>query len=218
MGGGNQVTRFMILDGLIIWIANFSLVPADGLHEMKELIDFIMKSDCQAPPPKESLNSNHSCNVQFNHPSVAMGLQLAVLSQRIDRDIHNGNVKNLTEFLDAVQEPAQLRFGNQIQLFLRGIFLNDKLQTQLRVQIFAILLKLVKESEDVATGLLLPVLFKLSREKEPIVQLELLRGLTQFAVVKVIDREMPRVRNRGCYDRNDGSNILTYRRKTSRQS
>ncbi|KAG4067715.1 hypothetical protein HA402_005487 [Bradysia odoriphaga] len=184
MDGGNQVTRAMILDGLIVWIANFSLVPADGLHEIKELIDFIIKSDGQVHLSMESADSDHPCNVQFHHPSVAIGYQLAMLSHRLDRDIHDGDWKYLKEFLDSVQEPSQQRFGNQIQLFLRGIFLNDKLKTRHRLQIFEILLKLVKEDQDVATGLLLPVLFKLSREKEPIVQLELLRGLTQFAVVK----------------------------------
>lgn len=49
---------------------------------------------------------------------------------------------------------------------------------------FGRLLKIVKDNQDVATGLLLPLLFKLSREKEPTVQMELLRGLTQFAVIK----------------------------------
>lgn len=185
LDGGSQVTRVMILDGLIVWIANFSLVPADGLHEIKELIDFIIKPDNAVDHPTESTNSNQFCNVQFHHPSVAIAHQLAILSHRIDRDIHDGDGQNLKQFLDSLQEPSQLRFGNQIQLFLRGIFLNDRLETRFRLQIFEILLKLVKENEDVATGLLLPVLFKLSREKEPSVQLELLRGLTQFAVIKV---------------------------------
>lgn len=172
----------MILDGLIVWIANFSLVPADGLHGIKELIDFIINSDSL---PIQSTNGNNSFDVKFCHPSIAIGIQLATLSQRIDNDLRNGETNNLNEFVDAVQEPSQMRFCNQIHLFLRGIFLNNKVSTEHCTKVFDILLKILKENQDVATGLLLPVLFKLSREKEPILQLELLRGLTQFAVIKV---------------------------------
>ncbi len=179
------MTRFMILDGLIVWIANYSLVPADGLHGVKELIDFIINSDCKATIPKQSSNSNNSCHIKFYHPSTAIGCHLALLSDRIDKDICNGDTKTLDEFVDSVQEPSQLRFGGQIHLFLRGIFLNNKVLPQNCIKIVKILLKIVNENEDVATGLLLPVLFKLSREKEPTVQLELLRGITRFAVVKV---------------------------------
>lgn len=181
------MTHFMILDGLIIWIANFSLVPVDGLHGIKELIDFIMNSDRKASNHNQTSSStivNYS-NVKFYHPSVAIGFQLAAMSNRIDTDITSGKTKALNEFVDSVQEPSQLRFSDQINLFLRGIFLNDNVPPQFCLKIFKILLKIVMENQDVATGLLLPVLFKLSREKEPIVQLELLRGLTQFAVVKV---------------------------------
>lgn len=172
----------MILDGLIVWIANFSLVPADGLHGIKELIDFIINSDSL---PIQSTNGNNSFDVKFCHPSIAIGVQLAILSQRINNDLSDGETNKLNEFVDAVQELSQIRFGNQIHLFLRGIFLNNKVSTQHCTRVFDILLKIVKENQDVATGLLLPVLFKLSREKEPILQLELLRGLTQFAVIKV---------------------------------
>lgn len=180
----------MILDGLIVWIANFSLVPADGLHGIKELIDFIINFDCSDSLPKPSAatnSSNSSCNVKFYHPSLAIGLQLALLSHRIDADLRDGETKNLNEFVDAVQAPSQIRFGHQIHLFLRGVFLLGKVPPQQCTKVFGILLKVVKDNQDVATGLLLPLLFKLSREKEPIVQIELLRGLTQFAVIKVGD-------------------------------
>lgn len=175
----------MILDGLIVWIANFSLVPADGLHGIKELLDFIINSD--SLPLLQSTSNNHSFAVKFCHPSLALGFQLATLSQRIDRDLRDGTTNNLNEFVDSVQEPSQLRFGNQIHLFLRGMFLNGNVSPTHCTKILDILLQIVKENEEVASGLLLPVLFKLSREKEPTVQLELLRGLTQFAAIKVRD-------------------------------
>lgn len=175
----------MILDGLIIWIANFSLIPADGLHGIKELIDFIINSETTDTIPIQSKNVNNSCNVKFYHPSLAIGFHLAILSVRIDKELCDGGTKNLNEFVDSVDEPSQIRFGNQIHLFLRGIFLISKVPVAAYTKILSILLKIVKENEDVAIGLLLPVLFKLSREKEPIVQLELLRAIPQFAVIKV---------------------------------
>lgn len=121
----------MILDGLIVWIANFSLVPADGLHGIKELIDFIINSDSSDSPPKQAASNNpNSCTVKFYHPSLAIGFQLVLLSQRIDGDLRAGETKNLNEFVDAVQAPSQIRFGHQIHLFLRGIFLNSKVSPQ----------------------------------------------------------------------------------------
>lgn len=174
----------MILDGLIIWIANSSLVSPDGIHGIKELLDFIINSDNVISPEIQPSKGN-SLNIKYGHPSLAIGLQLAILSQRIESDTCDGSTKYLNELIYSVQEPAEIRFGDQINLFLRGVFLNNKIPTQQCTKIFEILLRVVKENQDVATGLLLPVLFKLSREKEPSVQLALLRGLTYFAVIKV---------------------------------
>lgn len=174
----------MILDGVIVWIANSSLVSSDGLHDIKELLDFIISCDNTDSLEVKPTNGS-SFNIQIFHPALAIGFQLATLSQRIDAEICNGKTEHLSDFIAFVQEPAQLKFGNYIHLFLRGIFLNNKVSTQHCTKILEILLKIVKENQDVATGLLLPVLFKLSREKEPNAQLELLRGLTHFAVIKV---------------------------------
>lgn len=179
----------MVLDGLINWVANFSLVPVDGLYEIKELIDFIINSGASASIPRQLSRSNR-CDVKFYHPSVAISYQLAVLSQRIDKDICDGQTKHLNEFVESVQEPSQSRFSNQIHLFLRGIFLNGKVPKNHCLKIFEVLLRIVSGNQDVATGLLLPVLFKLSKVKEPIVQLEILRGLAHFAVVKVSEKLM----------------------------
>lgn len=174
----------MILDGLIIWMANSSLVSPDGIHGIKELLDFIINPDIAHPLTTQPSIGN-TFNMKYCHPSLAIGFQLAILSQRIEIDLCDGSTKHLNELIDSVQEPAQIRFGNQINLFLRGVFLNNKVPTEQCMKMFDILLKVVKENQDVATGLLLPVLFKLSREKEPSAQLGLLRGLTNFAVIKV---------------------------------
>ncbi|KAJ6641283.1 Focadhesin [Pseudolycoriella hygida] len=182
-GGSNRVTRAMVLDGLIIWIANFSLVPADGLHGIKELIDFIINFDKQNSPPKLS-ECDDSCDVKFYHPSLSMAVQISRLSQRIDKGLEDGDRTSFNDFLDSIEEPSQTRFCHQIHLLLRGIFLSNKLPPQESIRVFKVLLKIVKENQDVAAELLLPVLFKLSKEKEPIVQLELLRGITQFAIIK----------------------------------
>jgi hypothetical protein len=174
----------MILDGVIIWIANSNFVPPDGLHGIKELLDFIISSDTQDSTKIQS-NFVNTFNMKFSHPSLSIGFQLAILSQRIESDLFHGKTKHLDEFVESLQTPAQLRFGNHIQLFLRGIFLNKNVPTEKSMKVFDVLLEIVKGNQDVATGFLLPVLFKLSREKEPNAQLKLLRGITKFAVVKV---------------------------------
>lgn len=174
----------MILDGLIIWIANSTLVSPDGLHDIKELLDFILKSD-DIHSSKVLTATVSSFNMKFCNPTIWIGFHLAVLSQRCDAECHDGTTKYLEKFINSVQAPSQIRFCDHIQLFLRGIFLNSKTSTNNWMKVFGILLKIVDGNQDVAIGLLLPVLFKLSREKVPSAQLELLRGLTQFAVIKV---------------------------------
>lgn len=156
------------------------------MHGIKELIDFITNSNITESLPIQSTDNHNSCIMKFYHPSLAIAFQLAVLSHRIDKDFCEEKTSTLNEFINSVDEPSQLRFGDQIHLFLRGLLLSSKVSATHCTKIWNILLKIVKENQDVATGLLLPVLFKLSREKEPIVQLELLRGLPQFAVIKVI--------------------------------
>jgi hypothetical protein len=72
-----------------------------------------------------------------------------------------------------------------LQLFVSGLFIHNFDNSEIKQESLKLLLKMVERNNDFAASVMPVILYKLADEKEPLVQLQLLRGLTKMAVQKV---------------------------------
>lgn len=75
--------------------------------------------------------------------------------------------------------------SEHLQLFVSGLFIHNFDNSEIKQESFKLLLKMVERNNDFAASVMTVILYKLADEKEPLVQLQLLRGLTKMAVQKV---------------------------------
>lgn len=177
-GGGNTISMYMIVEGLIMWVANPSLIGCDGLSDAQALIKYVTTN-------KQTSKCCSAMSVRYYHPAIALSFDLAKLSERIVQQMDEGKYGCLQNFVQNLKPTNQNQFCETINLFLRGLFLCDSMPTDVSIDLIAILMRVVKNNETVAIDFIFPWLYKLSREQTPEIQLELLRGLSHFAVVKV---------------------------------
>lgn len=75
--------------------------------------------------------------------------------------------------------------SENFQLFVSALFIHNFDKNEVRQGSFDLLLKMVEKNNDFSTSVATLILYKLAEEKEPLLQMELLRGLTKMAVQKV---------------------------------
>lgn len=177
--GGNQITRHMIVDGLISWLGNSSFCPADGLADSKALVEYISKNG-----DNKCTDTTKTSSVKYFHIDIAIAEELAVASELF---IVGGDARELKMFMEQIKRSSQAHFCDRINLFLRGLLLADGIPERTTLDLIEIIGNIVDRNQMVAIDLMMPWLFRLSSENSrttPAVQLELLRGVCRFAVVK----------------------------------
>ena len=88
------------------------------------------------------------------------------------------------DWLQSVTDIPQ-DISEYLQLFVSGLFIHNFDNSEIKKESFKLLLKMVERNNDFAASVMTLILYKLADEKEPLVQLQLLRGLTKMAVQKV---------------------------------
>lgn len=168
---GNRITQRMILDGLIIWIALPLCIPEDSLGNLNKLMKHIKQKQFFEPTTTKS-----TLSVKYFHPNIPLCLNIAVLSESLSLD------STCSHFLSQLKSTQNQKFLERINTFIRGIFLLDY-----PTDTHDILLGIVRKGpSSIAIELIRPWLYKLSNEKVPARRLKLMKGLTSFAMVKVI--------------------------------
>lgn len=75
--------------------------------------------------------------------------------------------------------------NEHLQLFVSALFIHNFDKNEVKQESFKLLLKMVENNNDFSASVMTLILYQLAKEKEPFLQLELLRGLTKMAVQKV---------------------------------
>lgn len=181
----------MIVDGLLLWIANSFFISFEEILDAEYLIEFIVNEnfiETQNTNDKLVIKELLEDNVKYVQSNIAISYDLAILSERFNEIIKcnkdNKKFQLIEQFIINLSLSSYEPFCCEIQLFLRGMFLCSKLPQTIKSKIFKILLNLIRIDETIAIDLLYTVLYKLSREIDSNGQLELLQGLTNFAIVK----------------------------------
>lgn len=183
----------MILDGLIIRVANANnFLSADCRAECETLIKFITTSSQHITlrHPSACSKPNYSTHwngtVKYQHANIAIAYDLAIWSEQLLLDYSFCDVQNpnLVKFILQLEKTGKIQ--QRIQLFLRALLLlpSKIVDDECWFRIWAIVISVVKTNIDVSIDMIYFVLYLLAKECDGKKQLEILRGLSEFALVK----------------------------------
>lgn len=175
----------MIFEGLIPWIANTTFLAVDASDDIAALVEFIQAHANTNLSQSELVTIGNQTDIKYFHPDIALCHELAILSQRISVNAAQNDNVVLSNFVESIEAPGRLPFCNRIQLFLRGLFLTRWVAGDNWQRILKILVNVVRTNQTVAIDFVWSMLYQLTTETDAWCQLELLRGMTAFAVIKV---------------------------------
>lgn len=184
---GHEYILNMCLDGIIQWMSQTAFIPAEGLALAHQIVDRVLEqqklpqddnTEFATPICTKELQPAH---IRYYHPDIAIAFDLANLVESFDVSEN----KDVFAFVDALNVKANTAFCQRLHLFLRALFLSREPPVDCWFKIYEVILQIIKVSESIAYDFLMTYIFKLAHEHNPELQLELLRGLANFAVSKV---------------------------------
>lgn len=179
---GHQYILNMCLDGIIQWMSQTAFIPADGLaiaHQIVRKILDITKGNVTSTPV--FTNKFEPVAIRYLHPDIALAFDLAKLVESFDES----EDKDVCTFVDTLNVKANTTFCQRLHLFLRALFLSREPSVDCWFKIYQVILEIIKVNGDIAYDFLMTYIFKLAGEHNPELQMELLRGLPNFAISKV---------------------------------
>ncbi|XP_005181860.1 focadhesin [Musca domestica] len=178
---GHQYILNMCLDGIIQWMSQTAFIPADGLaiaHQIVRKILDVIKGNAATTPIQTK--TFESATIRYFHPDIAMAFDLAKLVESYD----DSEDKDVYTFVDTLNVKANTTFCQRLHLFLRALFLSREPSVDCWFKIYEVILEIIKVNADIAYDFLMTYIFKLAGEHNPELQMELLRGLPNFAISK----------------------------------
>lgn len=194
---GNAITLNMVLDALIIRLANATnFLSSESRAVCENLIRTIVSLERQRSVPfTPSITDTPEYNCSWNktakypHPDIAFAYNLAILSEQLLLYHQNCGIQNsnLTKFVLQLQKSDEIHL--KVQLFLRALLLlpASLVEHNLWLDIWKILMNIVKNNVSVSIDMIYFVLYLLGREERGEKQLAILKGLAEFASVKVFN-------------------------------
>uniref|UniRef100_A0A1B0FPN6 DUF3730 domain-containing protein n=1 Tax=Glossina morsitans morsitans TaxID=37546 RepID=A0A1B0FPN6_GLOMM len=178
---GHQYILNMCLDGIIQWMSQTAFIPADGLAIAHQIVRKILNIS-KGTDHSQSVNTKQidPLSVKFYHSNIAIAVDLAKLVEYFDES----EFKDVFYFVDTLNVKANSAFSQRLHLFLRALFLSRDLSMDCWFKVYQVLLEIIKVNNGIAYDFLMTYLFKLGDEHSPEIQIELLRGLPNFAVSK----------------------------------
>lgn len=181
---GNQYILNMCLDGIIQWMSQTAFIPAEGLALAHQVVRKILargKGTASVEITKVRTSNLKSTQVRYFHQDIAIAFDIAKLVESLDES----EFKDVFTFVDTLNVKANSMFCQRLHLFLRALFLSHEPSIDCWFKIYEAILEIIKENSGIAYDFLMTYIFKLAGEKQPEIQMELLRGLPSFAVSKV---------------------------------
>lgn len=171
----------MILDALILQLAiNGKSLPPKTVSELNRLIKFISKQKTAFIHTKHASSVNE---ILYFNPTIAFNWNLAELSSKLCEELSKDETKILDHLLCITKSNQAL--SEELHAFLRGLLLSEQIKFDHWLQIFNQLLDNARSNSDISNDTIYFVLYYLAKETDGKKQVELLRGLTAFASVKL---------------------------------
>lgn len=179
---GHQYILNMCLDGIILWMSQTAFIPAEGLalaHQIIRKILDVTKGNATTEALKTA--EFEPCICRNFHSDIALAFDLAKLVESFDQS----EFKDVFTFVDTLNVKSNSVFCQRLHLFLRALFLSREPSVDCWFKIYEVILDIIKVNSGIAYDFMMTYMFKLAGEHNPDLQMELLRGLPNFAVAKV---------------------------------
>ena len=175
----NAIATKMVVCALLPWLVHPSYLTGESLQLASKIL---VRGNENSTWP--SYTSRLYGNKLFNHlrntdSLVGSAADMSKLAESWQSNPINALqwLRRLTEVPDGINE--------QLQLFVSALFIHNFEQNEIQQESFKLLLKLVEINKEFTATAITLILYKLAEEKDPVAQLELLRGLTKMAMQKV---------------------------------
>lgn len=183
----------MILDALIIRVANAnSFLSANCRRDCESLIKYISSPGQNSTPrqaaagPAPNYSTHWNGQAKYQHARIAVAYDLAIWSEQLLLQYSDCVVinPNLAKFLIQLERSAHM--PPRIQLFLRSLLLlpSNIVDEGCWLRIWTIMMSVVKAHISVSIDMIYFVLYLLARERDGCKQVHILRGLSEFGLVK----------------------------------
>lgn len=175
----NAIATKMFVCALLQWLLYPSYMTGEALQTATSILTWV-NSNTSWP----SLTGHLCANRSFNQLQNTDSLVCSVIEMCRLAEAWQSNPAVVHDWLQRVTNIPQDN-SEHLQLFVSGLFIHNFDNSEIKQESFKLLLKMVERNNDFAASVMTLILYKLADEKEPLVQLQLLRGLTKMAVQKV---------------------------------
>jgi hypothetical protein len=175
----NAIATKMFVCALLQWLVYPSYLTGEALPTATSFLARVNNSSAWSSSTGR-LCSNKSFKHLWNTDSlVSSVIELCRLAET-----WQSNPAAVQDWLQRIIKVPQ-DINEHLQLFLSALFIHSFDKNEIKQESFKVLLKMVERNNDFAANVVTLILYKLAEEKEPLLQLEFLRGLTKMAVQKV---------------------------------
>lgn len=176
----NAIATKMFVCAMLQWLIYPSYLTGEALQSATSILTWV--NSCTSWSSSASqLFANRFFNYLWNTDSlVGTAVQMCRLAET-----WQSNPAIVLTWLERIMKVPQ-DINEHLQLFVSALFIHNFDKNEIKQESFKLLLKMVENNNDFASSVMTLILYQLGEEKEPILQLELLRGLTKMAVQKVI--------------------------------
>lgn len=175
----NAIATKMFVCALLQWLLYPSYMTGEALQTATSILARV-NSNTSWPSFTGHLCANRSFNQLQNTDSLVGSV---ILMCRL-AETWQSNPEVVHDWLQSMTNISQ-DISEHLQLFVSGLFIHNFDSSEIKQESFKLLLKMVERNNDFAASVTSLILYKLADEKEPHIQLQLLRGLTKMAVQKV---------------------------------
>ncbi|XP_021931343.1 focadhesin isoform X2 [Zootermopsis nevadensis] len=174
----NAIANRMFVCGLLQWLMYPSYLTEEALQTTTSFLARVNSSSSWS-----SSTGQLCANKHFNLLRNTDGLVGSVIEMCRLAETWQSNPTVIQDWMQRMIDVPQ-DINEHLQLFVSALFIHNFDNNEVRQGSFNLLLKMVEKNNDFSAVVVILILYKLAEEKEPLLQLEFLRGLTKMAVQK----------------------------------
>jgi uncharacterized protein YfkK (UPF0435 family) len=176
----NALATKMFVCAVVQWLMYPSYLTGEALQSVTSILTWVNSSTSWSSSTGQ-LFANRFINHLWNTDSlVGTAIQMCRLAET-----WQSNPAIVLTWLERLTKVPQ-DINEHLQLFVSALFIHNFDKNEVKQESFKLLLEMVGNKNDFAVSVITLILYQLVEEKEPVLQLEFLRGLAKMAVQKVI--------------------------------
>jgi hypothetical protein len=176
----NAIAANMFLCAVVQWLMYPSYLTGEALQSATSVLTRMNSSTSWSFSTCQLFANRFIIHLWNTDSLVGTAIQMCRLTET-----WQSNPTLIFSWLQRLAKVPQ-NINEHLQLLVSALFIHNFDKNEVKQESFKLLLKIVGNNNNFAVSVITLILYQLAEEKEPMLQLELLRGLTKMAVQKVI--------------------------------